>query len=193
MSSNTVQLTKDVYGLLSRLPRCDYRTARDQLPYNGIYVFHERGEVAQLHGTATDRIVRIGTHREEGRFQARIRNHYGPVNTIGGNKNSSVFRRHLGGALLRQQDPHDPRLRGWTKQGGRSFPEVEEQVSHVLRQNFTFFCFPVDHRSDRLTLERGIIALLAQAPLGQPCGKWKNWGEWPVEYPTHQRAASHYR
>ena len=42
----------------------------------------------------------------------------------------------------------------------------------ALRQNFTFSCFAVDARTDRLDIERGIIAMLAQAPLGAPSVTW---------------------
>jgi len=78
----------------------------------------------------------------------------------------------LGGALLREVDPEDPRLRDWLTQDGSSFPEVEEMVSRVLRENFTFGCFCVDQRSERLSLERSLIALLAQHPLGEPSANW---------------------
>ena len=43
--------------------------------------------------------------------------------------NGSVFRKNLGGALLRKKDPPDPRLTEWLRQGGESFPELEEEVS----------------------------------------------------------------
>jgi hypothetical protein len=49
---------------------------------------------------------------------------------------------------------------------------VEESVSRLLRQCFTFACLQVDLREDRLLLESGLIALLAQHPLGGPSEHW---------------------
>jgi len=63
-------------------------------------------------------------------------------------------------------------LTDWLAQGSPSFPEVEEMVSRVLREKFTFCCFGVDQRRERLSLERGLIALFAQYPLGQPSPNW---------------------
>ena len=96
----------------------------------------------------------------------------GNVNSLRGNKNGSVFRKHLGGALLRRVNSEDPRLKEWLKQGGRSYLEVEEKVSRRLRENFTFSCFQVDSPEERDVLERSLIALLAQHPIGRPSAKW---------------------
>jgi hypothetical protein len=68
--------------------------------------------VTQLHviiqdGVRLERIVRVGTHREQDNLQRRLRYHYS------GNKNGSVFRKHIGGAILAQADPNDPRLSYW--------------------------------------------------------------------------------
>jgi len=73
---------------------------------------------------------------------------------------------------LRKINSQNPRLKDWLTQGSPSFPEVEAIVSRVLRENFTFGCFCVDQRSERLSLERSLIALLAQHPLGEPSANW---------------------
>jgi hypothetical protein len=67
------------------------------LPENGISFFYEIGE-------PDGRIVRVGTHRVDGRFRKRVRLHYG------GNKDASVFQMHVGGALMLRDWPNDPRL-----------------------------------------------------------------------------------
>lgn len=150
-----------LYGLLALLPRYDHTTPRDRLPENGIYLFFERGEEIALDGWTVDRVVRVGTHRADGNFPGRIRQHYGNKSNLGGNKNSSVFRKHLGGALLRRQDPDHPHLDEWITQGGDRDRTVEEQVSGVLRNRFTFVCFEAPRKEDRMELERGLIGLLA--------------------------------
>ena len=154
------------------LTRFDHTCVRNDLPANGIYLFFEKGETAALDGTRIQRIVRVGTHRRDERFRGRIRQHYGQVNSLRGNKNSSVFRSHVGGALLNQSDPADPRIPEWQRHGGTSFLEIEELVSKTLRECFTFVCLSVPTQDERLTLERGLIALIAQHPLAAPSPSW---------------------
>lgn len=172
MQTLMIACTESVYQSINRLPRCGYQTPRGELPRNGIYLFFERGEAALCNEVLVDRVVRVGTHRGDGRFPRRIREHYGAVHSFSGNKNGSVFRRHVGGALLRQANPDDPRLLDWVPQGGRSYREVEEQVSRHLRDNFTFVCFQVDTAEERLGLEAALISLFAKCPVGQPSAGW---------------------
>jgi len=163
---------RHAYGLLAGLPRCNAATLRSALPVDGVYFFFEKGEQIEVAGAIMDRVVRVGTHRVDGRFPARIRQHYGNQGSLGGNKNGSVFRKHLGGALLRRDDPGDSRLAQWIAQGGESYSEVEEAVSKELRGNFTFVWVQVPTRDARLALESGLIALLAQYPAGYPSPTW---------------------
>lgn len=166
------EITSAVYELFSSQQRYNHLTTKGLLPPNGIYIFYEVGEKCLVAGKEVDRIVRIGTHKSDGRFPGRIRQHYGRVNSLGGNKNASVFRKHLGGSLMNRANPEDPRIKEWIKQDGRTFFDVEEWVSRELRGRFTFSCFPVDTKEDRLSLESSLIALLAQHPLGKPSEKW---------------------
>jgi hypothetical protein len=165
-------LTKELYSLVHRLPPFGYYTDGKDLPENGIYLFFERGEDVKLQDNSADRIVRVGTHKSDFRFRGRIRQHYGNRSSLKGNKNGSVFRKHLGGALLRRLNLNDYRLNDWLTQDGPTFIEVEEKVSQVLRENFTFVCFRVDTKEDRLNLERALIAQLAQYSLGLPSKNW---------------------
>lgn len=154
------------------LVRHDWLTPSAALPTDGIYLFFERGEIVDGSGSAMGRIVRVGTHRVDGRFQKRIRQHYGNTRSLGGNKNGSVFRKHVGGALLSRPGPGDPRLAEWIRQGGSSFREVEAAVSRTLRDGFSFCAIPVPTAGERLALESGLIALLAQYPLARPSTDW---------------------
>ncbi|MDP2858740.1 MAG: hypothetical protein Q8P50_12280, partial [Bacillota bacterium] len=185
-------LTTDVYNLLAPLRRFDHAFVPSHLPSSGIYFFYEKGETIRLGGLAVDRIVRVGINRSNGRFRSRIRGHYGRVSRLGGNKNGSVFRKHLGGALLRRADPADPRLTGWLQQDGPTYAEVEREVSLVLRHNLTFACVRVEDADERKNLESALIALLAQEPLGQPSPAWlgayaasediRNLGLWNTQH-----------
>ena len=163
---------RQLYRLLGDLPLCGAETSRAVLPADGIYFFFEEGEAVEVDGEWVARVVRVGTHREDGRFPARIRQHYGNKGSLGGNKNGSVFRKHVSGALLRRDDLNDFRLAEWIKQGGRSFSEVEEAVSLKLRQSFRFVWIQVPTGEARLSLESGLIALLAQRSSGQPSRDW---------------------
>ena len=62
------QISEQVYRLLLTLPRRNHITPRASLPPNGIYVFYEKGELSHLGASMVDRIVRIGTHKSDGRF-----------------------------------------------------------------------------------------------------------------------------
>ncbi len=164
-----IKLTKELYSFQIKRPRYNYLTASRDLPINGIYFFFEKGEKVE-HGV--ERIVRVGTHKVDDRFRGRIGQHYGSRSSLKGNKNASVFRKHVGGALLRRDNPQDERLGEWLKQGGRSHPEVETRVSECLKNNFTFCCFSIEGQDNRLNYEKGIIALLAKHPLGKPSADW---------------------
>lgn len=168
----TPSLTERVHHLLLSLPRRSYQTPLTKLPENGIYVFFERKEMAPCYGQLRDRIVRVGTHTADGNLRSRIRQHYGQVNALAGNKNGSVFRMHLGAALMSRADPNDSRLGPWYIHMAPSYPEVEATVSQTLRDNFTFACFKVDTKAERLLIEEGLIALLAQFPSGRHSHTW---------------------
>ncbi len=163
------EVTKAVHALVTALPRHTYQAPLTDLPANGIYIFFECGEEVRSDDRIIERIVRIGTHRADSRLPERLKQH------INGNRRASVFRRHLGGALLTRDDARDPRLPIWLKQKGVPIPEVEQMVTQVLREHFTFCCIRVNDAAERLTLERSLIALLAQHPLVPPSREWLGW------------------
>ncbi|MDO8672003.1 MAG: hypothetical protein Q7O66_11315, partial [Dehalococcoidia bacterium] len=157
-------LVRRFYDLLQLLPRLDFTAAREELPENGLYVFFERGEMVEHRGVLVDRVVRVGTHREDDRFPAGIRLHFR------GNRSASPFRRHIGGALLRRTRIGG--LQDWIRQDGPAMQELEEMVSRELRAHFKFSCFPVDERNARQSLEKGLIGLLANSPLAWSSPTW---------------------
>jgi hypothetical protein len=161
-----------VYELARSLPWRDHLTPSQSLPLDGLYLFFERSELAECSGRTVDRIVRVGTHRVNGRFRKRILQHYGWVSSLGGNRRGSIFRKHVGAALLRKADPYDTGLKDWLAKNGPPSPTLEAEVSRTLRDNFTFVCVRVDNGDERLRLEGGLIALLAQNPLGSPSAGW---------------------
>ena len=179
-----------IHELLELLPLHKYPVRRWDLPGNGIYFFYEEGEVIKIGSRVIKRIVRVGTHREQGRFPDRILDHFY------GNKNSSVFRRHLGAAILAKENPHDPRLREWTKRN-KPLRDIEEKISKLLREKFSFRYIRVDERDERLELEERLISTLARfspkyvSPnwLGRysPSREIRESGLWNVEHVNSPR------
>ena len=88
-------------GGARRLAEC---TGRQPWPQRGVYFFFEDGEVRE--DGLTPRVVRVGTHALRAGSQTtlwrRLAQHRGtrPSTDPGGNHRSSVFRHHVGLALL---------------------------------------------------------------------------------------------
>jgi len=92
-----------------------------------------------------DRVVIIGANRVNGRFVERINDYYGNPDTHNGNRKNSAFRRHYGAALLREGDPDNSRqtrltVSEWYAKDGPPMPNLEEEVSRLLQEHFTFTC-----------------------------------------------------
>lgn len=155
---------------------------------NGLYFFYERGEFSP-HGPE-GRIVRIGNHpRSNDALVARLRHHYT------GNKNSSVFRKLLGSALMRKADPANPCLSHWEKQDMLTCDRcrsVESDVSKLLRANFYFRCIEVNDIDSRNMLEKKLIATISLCRICIPSEQWlgihtysekvRNSGLWNSNY-----------
>ena len=162
------------------------------LPENGIYFFYEDGEMWG-HSGRQPRIVRIGTHRD-GNFRSRIADHYlsrGRSMDLHVNKpapkDRSIFRKHLGRALLAKAQ--DPYLEIWNidfttnrnrrAYGDRRNPakerEIEEQVSYLLREKFSFRYLELDVAVARMGnkgLEAALIGTVAGCTLCKPSVSW---------------------
>lgn len=144
---------------------------------NGLYFFYERGERSQ-HAPG-GRIVRIGNHPlAQGRLVGRLSDHYNPRP---GAKNFSVFRRYLGGALLRRYDPSSPCLQPapgqghWEKQGGKTCSlcaDIEQAVSELISSAFTFRCVRIEDGAERNDFEKRLIATVAACPECRPSDGW---------------------
>jgi len=168
MSDRTAEptVTDVVHALAATLPRHRHPFSRRDIPANGVYLLFESGETVTTGDGLVERIVRVGTHTGEGRLGRRLAIHYS------GDRRRSVFRLHVGAALLARDDPAAPRLAEWTGAKQTPMPEVEEVVTGYLRERFTFCCIPVPDKDERLALEQAVIALLAQYPPGPPSDGW---------------------
>jgi hypothetical protein len=164
-----------IHQHLEVLPTCsepsDVRFA------NGLYFFYEQGEEGE-HGTP-ERIVRIGNHPlKQDRLVGRLSDHFkGSRNA----KNGSVFRRYLGGALIRKRMPEsDCLLPGagmghWEHGGGRECSdccEIEAEVGVYLAQRMYFRCVCVEDRALRNRFEKLLLATVAQCAGCRPSESW---------------------
>jgi hypothetical protein len=141
-------------------------------PKAGLYFFFENGE---FRTNGEPRVVRVGTHGLTATGKAtlwgRLRQHRGSIagsHPGGGNHRGSIFRRHIGAALLSQR-PAPELLASWLANdphaGRRNAErEVEVEVSGVIRaMPFLWLNVPTlpNSISHRGFLERNLIALLS--------------------------------
>lgn len=172
---NPADACAEVHALLAGLPA--FSTPSDVPFTNGLYFFYEHGE-SSVHGLE-GRVVRVGNHpRGQDRLVDRLRDHYA---TRHGAKNGSVFRRYLGGALLRRDDASSTCLMPglgaghWEHQDAGACPTCapyEERVTDYLQARTRFRCIRVDDREERNRLEARLIASLAACPHCRPSAQW---------------------
>lgn len=166
-------------------------TGRSGWPAKGVYFFFERGETRTTSGTGP-RVVRVGTHALTSTAKAslwqRLSAHQGFVaggSAGGGNHRSSVFRLHVGAAVL----AHDGEIHAtWGK--GSSAPRavrlaehpIELRVSQQIRA-MPFLWLDVtggfdDGCAARARIEANTIALLsnrdlaAEVAIDTPSADW---------------------
>ncbi len=133
-------------------------------PRNGIYLLFEDGEG----GHDGDRIVRVGTHTGPNQLRSRVQQHF-----IKENKDRSIFRKHIGRALLRRDgDPLAPlweldltaaearkKNAGWGDQVWLA--KIEKLVTARIQQRFSFVVLEVPEKEERLRLESRLISTVS--------------------------------
>lgn len=194
----------EFYRVLDRLggPHCLKDLAG--CPPQGVYFFYEDGEI-RLDGSR--RVVRVVTHAltatSKASLRSRLMQHRGQQtgrNPGGGNHRASVFRRHVGAALIRREDLPDELLRCWLN---RHRPpresELASQEAGIEREvsrhigDMPVLWLNVSDRTDRGCLESNSIALLANGP-DLPSPGWlgryaerveiRESGPWNVQHVT---------
>jgi len=81
-----------LHKMLNDLPRYSFAQLDHRVPADGVYFLFESGEG----GHEGQRIVRIGSHTGKGNLASRLREH------VRLNKDRSIFRKHVGRALLQR-------------------------------------------------------------------------------------------
>lgn len=161
-----------VHQSLKELPF--FSAPKKSLPDNGLYFFYEEGEISGHDGEP--RIVRVGNHpKSQDNLINRLKQHYRS------SKNGSVFRKYLGGALIRQSCAEHPCLQPgpgkghWEKQDAKTCDickPFEIEVTNLLLTRFRFRCVKIDNMKERNRMEEGLIATLARCPRCRPSPAW---------------------
>jgi hypothetical protein len=153
-------------------------------PSHGVYLFLEPGELRE--DGHTGRVVRVGTHaltaRSKTTLWQRLSQHRGNVggaNPGGGNHRGSVFRLHVGTALI-ARDGWDAAAHTWGQ--GSSAPRevrdrelaLEREVSRKIGA-MPLIWLSVPERDDRGPIERDLIALLSNAVQDPVDGASPGW------------------
>ena len=163
-------------------------TGRSGWPTRGVYFFFEEGEVRSRNGRL--RVVRVGTHAlrpSRSTLWGRLSQHRGSVGGSlpgGGNHRGSIFRLHVGTALL-ASGARSPQLReswgvGSTAKGDvrRAEQPLERAVSQYIG-GMPFLWVDVDdppsRDSERGVIEAGSLALLSnreRVAIDPPSPQW---------------------
>ncbi|GAA5038787.1 hypothetical protein GCM10023317_94280 [Actinopolymorpha pittospori] len=155
-----------------RLDECDGRMG---WPRRGVYFFFEPGELRE--DGVTPRVAHVGTHGlrpSRATLWKRLSQHKGPSGGAmsgGGNHRGSIFRLHVGRALLSREPTWSAGIRASWGVGSTADPAVREQefpleraVSEHIRV-MPFLWLEVDDppgpTSDRGRIKAGAIALLS--------------------------------
>lgn len=216
MKPSTDSDLERLYGLLQQLRDAGQSrllgqcAGRDGWPPRGVYFFTEPGEYRRS-GESVPRIVRVGTHAvsagAKSTLWGRLRSHRGGRDG-GGNHRGSIFRLHVGAALLARDGGHLPT---WGVKSSapldvrRLEAEHERRVSEYLGTlTVTWVAVPDEPGVDSLRafIERNCIALLSRQlnPADPPSEGWlgrhsprreiRQSGLWNLNYVEDQPDAS---
>lgn len=193
--SPRIELVEHLYSILDELsdrcggPRtlavCDGRMG---WPRRGVYFFFEPGEYR--HGATGMRVVRVGTHalRPSGTsLWQRLAQHRGTTGGAlagGGNHRGSIFRLHVGEALLAAGGFPPEIARTWGR-GSTAPPEVRRTEhplecavsAHIRAMPLLWLAVddPPTPASDRGVIEVGSLGLLSnlsRLPIDPPSPGW---------------------
>lgn len=169
-----IQRLSMVTGGAGTLSSC---TKNDGWPIRGVYFFFDPSEHLN---DGRPRVVRVGTHAiTDGSstiLWQRLSQHRGSTSNdtgeLGGNHRGSVFRRHVGDAMIAFDRQYKSIGTTWgvgsnaTRQVRNSEQPLELAISRYIG-NLSVLCLAVlddpSPTSDRATIERNVISLLSSA------------------------------
>ena len=177
----SLNLLEELVGNARILSECN---GRMKWPRRGVYFFVEPGEHRTESGDGL-RVVRVGTHaltrKSRTNLWTRLSQHRGSHRSRGGNHRGSVFRRHVGTALISRDGFECPSWghgRSASREVRNRERTLEKEVSTVIGK-MLFLWISVDDQpgpdSMRGYLERNSIALLSnylRDPVDPPSPSW---------------------
>nr|MBP7654307.1 hypothetical protein [Candidatus Dependentiae bacterium] len=124
--------------------------------------------------------VRVGCNKHDSGLPDVLDRHF-----LNGTKDSSIFRKHIGRTLLARdfENPHpdywELNLKSDEARESSKYQSyleqqniLEQQVSEIIRNNFSFCVLQVNSKDERIELESAIIATVAQC---EECRASENW------------------
>lgn len=171
-----IELLDELYELLGELARrtggprtLGSCTGRDGWPTRGVYFFFEPGEIR---ADGSPRVVRVGTHGltagSKSTLWGRLSQHRGRTSGRG-NHRGSVFRLHVGAALIARSDVVPVGTWGSGRAPLETFREAEAAIEQAVSAHIGamgVLWVPVDDEpgasSDRGRIEAGAIAALSR-------------------------------
>ncbi len=164
-------------------------TGRDDWPRRGVYFFFESGETRE--DGCPPRVVRVGTHAlktgSRTTLWARLRQHRGFTRGAqpgGGNHRGSVFRLHVGMAILNKEPAFREFAETWGRGSSadretrrREYPLERAVSEHIRKMPFLWLSVPGEPGPScaRAMIEAGAIALLSnfqRPPVDPPSSGW---------------------
>jgi len=181
-SMNRLENLKVFYRYLEEISRryASPRNLNDKnwqagLPKRGVYFFFEEGEERYDSGKG-HRVVRVGTHatilNAKSTLKQRLGHHRGTgiSSPAGGNHRGSVFRKHVGRALIQKRGMGKEMLGSWDgdkpmgKYANEQELDIEIEVSKII-WNMPFLVLPIldppGQHTERSLIEMGSISLLS--------------------------------
>lgn len=121
--------SSNLHKTFSELPRYRFPLKEDPngvpFPENGIYLFFEESEK----WGNMDRIVKVGTHKKDGRLLKRLKKH------IDNHISASSFRKYLGEALVNANSS--------------TILNIEDEITKHLTEKMSFCVFEVETKEER--------------------------------------------
>lgn len=157
---------------------------KQSIPQQGVYFFFDPGEPSRF-SNSLPRLVRIGTHGvsqgSKATLRDRLRTHFGTSDGYG-NHRSSVFRLHVGEAMIRKFDledrfPHWGKGQNASKTLNDAEKELERDVSEYISKLQVLYVDVLDKAtkdSARSIIEKQSIALFTEGfvPVERPSRSW---------------------
>jgi len=190
---NWKAIIDDFYNLINELREVlggyrylTYFTKNTDITSHGVYFFFEQGEYRK--NLDELRITRVGTHavsKNSGSVLLdRLLQHRGYAREGGGNHRQSVFRRHVGNAILNKINKANEYKLWNVKKGVPSTIRTSEQVieekvsTHIRKMPFLWLAVLGDSHKDNMRsfIEKNSIALLSnymkEECVNPPTRKW---------------------